>query len=227
MSSDASRERILLAAGPVFAEKGFAAATIREICAAASVNVAGVNYYFGDKSRLYLETVRRARQLRAEERPLPQRPAGTVVEVRLYDFVHTTLQRMLGSEHGTWPSRLMLREVLQPSQACREMVEDYFRPHFEYLLELLDELLPEQVPAYRRRQIGLGVIGQCLHYRVAHDVIRMMTPEEELEDHYEVDQLAFHITSTVLASLTDQSIWQSDERLVQLVQSSEFARESD
>ena len=217
ISSAASRERIVLAAGAVFAEKGYESATVREICAAAEVNVASVNYYFGDKSQLYLETVRRARQLRAEERPLPSRPEGTAVELRLYDFVSTILQRMLGSEHGPWPVRLMLREVLQPTQACRELVEDYFRPHFEHLLNLLELLMPAEAPVYRRRQIGLGVIGQCLHYRVAGEVIRMMTPREELEHHYGVEQLALHITSTVLASLTEQSVWQTDTQLLELL----------
>ena len=46
------RGRILSAAGREFAEKGFEAATIRDICTLASVNVAAVNYYFGDKHRL-------------------------------------------------------------------------------------------------------------------------------------------------------------------------------
>jgi AcrR family transcriptional regulator len=227
MSTDVTRERLLMAAGRVFAEKGFEASTVREICAAADVNVASVNYYFGDKSQLYLETVRRAHQLRAKERPLPIRSSESTVELRLHDFIFTILQRMLGSEHDPWPGRLMLREVLQPTQACREMAEDYFRPHFEYLLGLLGELLPPGVPAYRQRQIGLGVIGQCLHYRVASEVIQMMTPEEELENHYGVDQLAFHITSTVLASLTSRPTWECDEKLTEVLRSARYVQQED
>ena len=227
MATDATRERILLAAGPVFAEKGFDASTVREICAAADVNVASVNYYFGDKGQLYLETVRRAHQLRAEELPLPVRAADSPVQLRLHDFIGTVLERMLSSEHDPWPGRLMLREVLHPTQACREMAEDYFRPHFEYLLGLLDELLPVHVPAYRQRQIGLSVIGQCLHYRVASEVIRMMTPVEEMKHHYNVEQLAFHITSTVLASLTSDPIWQCDQQLKEVLCSTELVSQED
>ena len=54
---DDPRGRILSAAGQEFAEKGFEAATIRDICTLATVNVAAVNYYFGDKHRLYLSLI--------------------------------------------------------------------------------------------------------------------------------------------------------------------------
>ena len=62
MSADSTRERILQAAGEEFANGGYAQATIRAICCKAGVNVAAVNYYFGDKERLYIEAVKHARE---------------------------------------------------------------------------------------------------------------------------------------------------------------------
>ena len=47
-----TRQRVLEAAGEVFAERGFRAATVREICQRAKANLAAVNYHFGDKERL-------------------------------------------------------------------------------------------------------------------------------------------------------------------------------
>jgi len=47
-----TRERLLQAAREVFAEHGFKAATIREICRRADTKVAAVHYHFGDKKRL-------------------------------------------------------------------------------------------------------------------------------------------------------------------------------
>ena len=70
--SDTTRDRIVLQAGPIFASKGFRAATVREICDKADVNLASINYYFGDKQKLYFETVVRAREMRVEQVPPPQ-----------------------------------------------------------------------------------------------------------------------------------------------------------
>lgn len=42
----------------MFAKKGYTGTSVREIVAAAHMNVSAVNYYFGDKRSLYLDTVK-------------------------------------------------------------------------------------------------------------------------------------------------------------------------
>lgn len=197
---DDTRLQILHAAGPIFAERGFQAATVREICKAATVNVAAVNYYFGDKEGLYLESIKLARQQQVERFPLPQRPPESSAEVRLFDFILTLLTRLLDSDQP-WQTRLMMREILRPTSACRELVEDHMRPHFEFLLRVLGELVPAETPPNQLRQIGFSVVGQCLHYRVANSVISMLTPEDEREACFSTEQLAEHIWQFTLAAL--------------------------
>src|SRR5688572_4852866 len=89
-----TRSRLIDAAGQVFAEKGFRAANIREICQLALANVAAVNYYFGDKEHLYLETVRTAYRFCNEQVPLPTWPPNTPPAKKLRDFVQTLLTRV-------------------------------------------------------------------------------------------------------------------------------------
>ncbi|HKD37864.1 MAG TPA: TetR family transcriptional regulator, partial [Pirellulales bacterium] len=55
-----TRERLLEVAGQVFAEKGFARATGKEIAMRAKENSAAVNYHFGGIENLYAEVVREA-----------------------------------------------------------------------------------------------------------------------------------------------------------------------
>lgn len=216
--SDSIRERILQAAGAVFAERGFESATVREICGRVSANVAAVNYYFGDKQQLYVEAVRRAHEERVEQIPVPVRPTGTAAAVLLYDFIRTLLERMLGDDSAPWQIKLVVREVFQPTEACRELVEQGFRPRFEHLQQILDHWLPAELPAHRRRLVAFSVIGQCVHYRMTGEVIAMLTPEEDRRRYHSLDQLAFHITALTLASLQDRPIWELDTHLRELLE---------
>ena len=72
LDTDTTRERIAIAAGEIFAERGFDGTTVRDICQRAGANVAAVNYYFGDKQRLYVEAVVQAHRWRMEQLPLPE-----------------------------------------------------------------------------------------------------------------------------------------------------------
>lgn len=45
--------KILNAAAPLFAQKGFAAVSVKELAEAAEVNIALISYYFGGKENLY------------------------------------------------------------------------------------------------------------------------------------------------------------------------------
>lgn len=55
MSTDTTRSAILTAAERLYAERGFGDVTLRDIVAAAGVNLAAVNYHFGSKDELIAE----------------------------------------------------------------------------------------------------------------------------------------------------------------------------
>jgi AcrR family transcriptional regulator len=195
------RVRILSAAGPEFAEHGYEAATVRDICTAAGVNVAAVNYYFGDKKRLYIESVKHAHEERLRRVPYPEWPPGTPPSVKLHDFVENTLERMLGLTQPPWQVRLMMREVIQPTEACRELVEGYIRPHFAMLVAILDELADGTLSEPELRRVGLSIIGQCFLYRAAGGVVSMLVPPDEIEALHSRQPLADHVTRYALAAL--------------------------
>lgn len=199
--SDDTQQRVLEAAGRVFAQRGYRDATVREICGAADVNLAAVNYYFGDKHRLYIEAVKCAHGAMVAQAPLPDWPPETPPSQRLRAFVRTLLDRMLGEDEGGWRQRLMLREVTEPTEACRELVEQYFRPHFEILMGILRDIVAEDTPAHVLHQIGFSIVGQCLYHRVAGEIVVMMIGPDEHDAYYAREQLADHISRVSLAAL--------------------------
>jgi AcrR family transcriptional regulator len=201
VSSEDPKERILSAAGEVFAERGFESSTVRDICLAAGVNVAAVNYYFGDKQSLYHEAVRQAHQRLVAQVPLSPWPDGTPAEVKLRDFIGNVLERMLGFGRPRWQTRLMLREVLHPTDACRDLVEDYIRPQFQLLVSILDDLTGGQSSQPQLRRLAMGIIGQMFIYRAAGDVVGMLVPDDERAALHTPVPLADHITSCALAAL--------------------------
>jgi len=198
--SDVTKERVLEAAGPIFAAKGFDGTTVRAICREAGVNIAAINYHFGDKERLYIESVKRAHRRRVEEVPVPEWPPGTPPREQLRGFIRMLITRMVGDLNPHWHMQLMMRELFQPTAACVELVRDFIRPHFEILLKILDQLVPANMPQVDRHMIAFSIVGQCLHYRVARPIVSLLVSDAEFRT-YDTAHLAEHISRFTLAAL--------------------------
>jgi AcrR family transcriptional regulator len=197
---DTTRERLAEAAGEMFAERGFDGATVREICQRAGANIAAVNYYFGDKQRLYIEAVVRAHRWRMEQARLPEWSGDTPPETKLADFVATFFRRVLTGPDDTWHTKLVLREMANPTAACAELVQSSIRPQFEILLAILLELLPAEVSPQRLRLTAFSIVGQCLFYHFADPVVRNLLTAEEYSE-LDVVVLAQHVLDFSLASV--------------------------
>ena len=135
------RLRLLLAAESVFARKGFDGATVRDICDLAGMNVAAINYHFGDKERLYVATVRNAHACSIADAGPPPQLAGLPPAERLRGFVAAMLKNMDAPVRPE-SMQLLMRELSQPSPATISVVEDFIRPMAMGLFAILAELLP-------------------------------------------------------------------------------------
>ena len=185
-----TRLRLVEAAGEVFADRGFRDATVREICAAAGVNLASVNYHFGDKQGLYLASLRYSMAAARDLHPV-EAPAGTDARERLRHFVHALMRRMLGEGRPAWHARLMAREMVDPTDALETVVEEMIRPAFGVLAKAVADLMGERSTRSERVKLAChGVIGQCLVYRHCMPVLRLLgtqpatgTTTADLADH--------------------------------------------
>jgi AcrR family transcriptional regulator len=197
---DDTRQQLMDAAGPLFAERGFRATTVREICESAKANQAAINYHFRDKENLYVECVRQAGQSCLARVPMPTWPEGTPPEQKLRDFVRMFLNRVAVDHEPAWQGQLIMREMLLPTKACAEFVKDYVRPTFGVMREILGELLPPQVPERTRLLLGFSIVGQVLHYRSARPVLVMLVGPETFHS-FDVETLTDHITKFSLAAI--------------------------
>ena len=111
--------RLLQAARKLFAEKGVAATSIRELAQEAGVNVAAVNYHFGDKEQLYLETLRfcyrtcgvlneRGNQILQQAIEEGTQEAA-VAGIR--DYIWELMHALFFSEDARLQAKLMFREI--------------------------------------------------------------------------------------------------------------------
>lgn len=195
---ESTRQKLLDTALAMFAERGYEAASVREICDAAGANIAAVNYHFGGKERLYIEAVKAAHCCINSEIPMPDWPAGTPARTRLREFIGVFVRRML-REDNPHAAQLMMRELAHPTAACAEVVEQFIRPMAHVLQGILGELVPD-VPFERRFLHGFSVVGQCLLYKQNRPVIRQLMGDEVFAK-LTADELADHITRFTLGGL--------------------------
>src|SRR5256712_11769587 len=134
-----TRQRLLEAAGEVFAERGFRDATVQEICRRADANIAAVHYHFADKEQLYRAVIRYAEGCAADSHPADIAP-DTPAEDRLRGHIESFLLRLLDEGHPTWLGKLMAREMSQPTPALDVIVQEKIRTAYRRVDAILREL---------------------------------------------------------------------------------------
>ncbi|MCM0753659.1 CerR family C-terminal domain-containing protein [Desulfovibrio aminophilus] len=199
-----TRDRILDAAGVIFAKKGFRAATVRQISEAAGVNVALLHYYFKDKAGLYQAVLDDLVDQGVKVFPpdMGVRP-GDGPEARLAGFVRGLLHRLLSTrDWGGYDgkARLIIKELSDPTPFMDQVVERFARPQKEILAGIVSELLAPHAAPRVVRACCLSVVAQCLHYGYAKPVIDRLLPGEELHDE-DIALLAEHVTRFSLGGL--------------------------
>lgn len=156
----ATRLQILEAAGEVFAEKGVAFATGKEIAERAGANSAAVNYYFRGIDGLYAEVLVEAHhrlmdfEFLKKVSEAPGRP-----EEKLNIFIDGMLRAVLGPMSSNWALRVLGREMLYPSAAFPILLEREILPKKQIATAFISEILgvPPDHPAVAR--CGLAIIA--------------------------------------------------------------------
>lgn len=206
-----TRTKLLDAAGQVFAESGFQTATVREICARAGVNIALVNYYFGDKLELYTEVLRHS--VGASGQGIIKKAIGSTArpEQAFRELIHAMLLRVCRAERPGWHFRLMMHEFAQPTPAMASVIDETMRPVYNRFRVLVGKMLHLPPDHDLVRLSTHSVIAQVVHYAHARHVVSRVWPELELNAE-RIAQIATHIADFSLAGLRHMAPAQAKER---------------
>lgn len=195
--SQETRRRLIDAAGQVFADLGFHAATTRHITQIAKVNGAAVNYHFRDKAELYTEVVRHAHAHALESLRMgnltgpPQR--------RLEQFIHGFIHHLLNPDRPRWHVQLCWRELLQDSPALDHIVEELAKPHSAHLRQIVADILHKPPMHPQVILASASVVSQCLFHLHHQPVLHRLYPHVKAVR--DPKAIARHITRFSLAAL--------------------------
>jgi AcrR family transcriptional regulator len=199
--SDPTRAKLISAAGEVFAERGFQAATVREICQRAGANVAAVNYHFRDKLGLYTEVLRES--ISANQGEIMQEAVtnAKTPEDALRQLIAGILRRMYGEDRPAWNFRIMAHEMAQPTPALTHVIDEVLRPRYNQLRGIIGQILHLSPDHETTRLYAHSVIGQVVHYVHARPVIAILWPDLKLTHLKDRQLVANHIADFTLRNL--------------------------
>jgi AcrR family transcriptional regulator len=197
--TDPTRAKLIEAAAEVFAEHGFHAATVREICARAGANVASVNYYFGDKVELYQQVLRESLQ-KVHTGLVSETGVGLGAPEALRLAIHNMLRRVCNPKSSNLTMRLMMHELTNPTPGLALVVNEVIGPNYRMLRGIIGKLIGHDPDDDETRLCAHSIIGQVIHYAQARPVIGYLWPSLELTEE-RLDMIAKHIGDFSLAYL--------------------------
>ena len=208
--SKSSRDALLDVACRLFTAKGYAAVSTRDIAEAAEVNLGSIQYHFGSKAKLFVETIYRIMEQSsyAMMRTLLSQPIRNDQEAadRLASFIYLFLGHLL-HQSGPLPCRMMIRETLSATSEEPEMnevlvcsfVRDFIQPMDELLRGLMAQLSPNASADELRLHIA-SITGQCCYFltnRPFYERLSGKNPAELVHFH----EIAAHIIRVTLRAI--------------------------
>lgn len=197
-----TKERILLVAERLFAEKGVEGASLRDITEKAGVNLASVNYHFGSKDSLISAVFARYFTPMNKDRlallDVVERKAGDgppPLEAVMDAYIRPVVVHGIDPRHGEF-MRLAGRCLSEPASH----IAKYVLPHFEDLIVRFDDVVSRCLPSlspdeiFWRMNFILGALHHTLHVWSRLDILTHK-PENRTKSEELIRQLVSFATA--------------------------------
>jgi len=199
---EATRTRILQAAGELFAAVGYAEASNKAVAAKAEVDLASINYHFGSRNGLYLAVLDEARRRFLDISDLQR---ITLAEQPATDKLRALVElvvRKATQGRNNWHLRVLAAEILAPSPHGQAHLQAGAPMKLALLKGLFSEItgIPPEQPALARCILcvtapwAMLLIGPRGASGALHEILGMPA-----------DEVAAHLYSFALAGLQETS----------------------
>lgn len=199
-SSASTKERILTAAEALFAQRGFEGASLRQLTAAAGVNLAAVNYHFGSKDHLVEQVFkRRLDQLNARRLAALKQISGqpeTTLEDVLSAFIRPALELSYDGGGGLF-MRVLARAFAEHDDSLRKFLSDNYGHVMRQFTAEFARLLPNLSKEELYWRIDL-VTGALTHAMSGFGIIQRKSDVSEVIHR---EQTAEHLIRFAVAGL--------------------------
>lgn len=196
-----TRERILGVAETLFARHGFAGASLRQVTAAANVNLAAVNYHFGSKESLIEEVFRRRLDELNRDRlgalaKVSAKPGHALEEV-LDAFIRPALEQSMDSAGGTAFVRVLARAYAEHDERLRKFLSD----NYGHVLREFASAFARQLPHLGKDELywRLDIVAGALTYAMAD--FGMIKRKNDVTERNHREQSAQHLVRFAAAGL--------------------------
>jgi AcrR family transcriptional regulator len=203
MDERGTRARILAAAEEVFAQHGFDGGTLRQVALKANVPVGLVSYHFKDKFGLYravfvsrvpsIVEQRLAGLALADLEADPDRKLELIVKSLLVPML-----RLRATEHGRHFGLLLVREVMDPASADRDIIRSLLNPVSEAFMARFRETLSGRTETSIEWAYG-AMIGAMLYTVGGGGRLKRVSGGRADPD--DVQAATEHLVSFILAAL--------------------------
>jgi len=200
-SSASTKERILASAEALFAQRGFEGASLRQLTAAAGVNLAAVNYHFGSKDKLVEEVFKRrldqlnARRLAALKQVMGQ--SETSLEDVLAAFIRPALDLSHDGGGGLF-MRVLARAFAEHDDSLRRFLSDNYGHVMRQFTGEFARLLPHLSKEELYWRIDL-VTGALTHAMSGFGIIQR---KSDVSETVHREQTAAHLIRFSAAGLS-------------------------
>lgn len=193
-----TRDRLLDHAERLFAEKGFAAVSVREITSAADCNLAAVNYHFGGKQNLYLSVFRerwamRARRINSSFKGALEGSQQPAFEEVIWAMAKAFLEGPITDAERRIHVQLMQREVSDPGEALTMIVEEVMEPYIQEFTDLIRPHIKEGIKESRLRLTALSIVGVALYFFMARPIVSIIM-QKDYDERFRAELIS-HITA--------------------------------